>query len=187
METFQKGYQSYAKIRDKVLTIYYYIGVGILALMAILVTLAVIMRYFFDLSFLWLSEINVILFTFTTFWGMAVCIWKEEHVIIDMLYAKFSPVVKKIFSILNYSIVFAVLAFLSSALLEYMSVAANQRSPGIVFPNGEHLSMLYVYSIMPITTIVSMVVTLDKIVEFILRPVSSFENHEIENAEGVTE
>ena len=184
-DKFKSGYHQYQKIRDKVLNVYYYFGVAVLALMAILVTFAVVMRYFFDLSWLWLSEINVILFTFTTFWGMAVCIRKEEHVGIDMLYRKFSPVVKKVFSIINYSIVLGVLVFLAFALIEYMSVTAHQRSPGIVFANGDHLSMVYVYSIMPVTAIVSMLVTLDKIVEFILRPAVSFAKvADDENGEG---
>ena len=186
-EKFRSGYQKYQKIRDKALRVYYYFGVAVLALMAVLVTLAVVMRYFFDLSWLWLSEINVILFTFTTFWGMAVCIWKGEHVGIDTLYSKFSPMIKKVFAIVNYSIVFGVLVFLVFALTEYMGVTANQRSPGIVFPNGNHLSMVYVYSIMPVTAIVSMFVTFDKIVEFIMRPAASFAKAADDNGEGVTE
>ncbi|MBN1776661.1 MAG: TRAP transporter small permease [Clostridiales bacterium] len=187
-DKFKSGYLQYQKIRDKVLKAYYYLGVAILALMAILVTFAVVMRYFFDLSWLWLSEINVILFTFTTFWGMAVCIRKEEHVGIDVLYRKFSPRVKKIFTIVNYGIVFGVLIFLTFALTKYMSVVANQRSPGIVFANGDHLPMVYIYSVMPVTAYVSMFVTLDKIVEFIMRPAASFAKAaDDENGEGVAE
>lgn len=187
-EKFKHGYLQYQKIRDKVLNVYYYIGVAVLALMAVLVTFAVVMRYFFDLSWLWLSEINVILFTFTTFWGMAVCLWKEDHVGIDMLYNKFSPGVKKIFAVINYSIVLGVLIFLTFALTKYMGVVANQRSPGIVFANGNHLSMVYIYSVMPVTAIVSMFVTLNKIIEFIMRPAASFAKTAAdENGEGVTE
>lgn len=185
---FNSGYLQYQKIRDKALNVYFYFGVAILALMAILVTFAVVMRYFFDLSWLWLSEINVILFTFTTFWGMAVCIWKEEHVGIDMLYNKFSPTVRKVFAIVNYSIVFGVLVFIAIALTKYMSVVANQRSPGIVFANGDHLPMVYVYMVMPVTAIVSMLVTLDKIVEFIMRPAAAFAKAaDDENGKGATE
>ncbi len=160
------------------MNVYHGVGAAMLAILACSVTFAVIMRYVFSLSWLWLSELNVILFAWSTFWGLGACIWREEHVAIDMLYATFNPAKKKKFAIINYSIVLLVLIFLTYALTVYVSIAGSQQSPGIVFANGSHLSMIFVYAIMPFAAVVSMLLTIDKIVEFIMRPVESFAKEE---------
>jgi len=89
------------KIGQCLFTIYFDIGVIALALLAILVIFAVIMRYFFSISWKELSEFNVTLFAFTTFWGMGINVIKGEHVLIDILYNSLKPGVKKIVNIIN--------------------------------------------------------------------------------------
>ncbi|MFI3170609.1 MAG: TRAP transporter small permease [Faecalibacterium sp.] len=182
----EPGYPAYKAKRDKIMNIYSNVGAVMLAILACSVTFAVVMRYLFSLSWLWLSECNVILFAWSTFWGLAACIWKEEHVAIDMLYATFNPAKKKKFAIINYSIVLVVLLFLAYALSVYVSVAGSQQSPGIILPSGQHLPMIFVYAMMPFAAVVSILVTIDKIVEFIMRPVESFATP-VYDPEAVTE
>ena len=71
------------KIGEKVFQVYFGIGVAAMGLLAVLVIFSVIARYFFSLSWKELSEFNVTLFAFTTFWGMGINVLKGEHVIID--------------------------------------------------------------------------------------------------------
>ena len=74
-----------------------YMGVGAVAmgLLAFLVIFTVIMRYCFSLSWKSVSEFCVLLFTFTTFWGMGLNVLKNEHVSINILYDRLPPVVRK--------------------------------------------------------------------------------------------
>ena len=65
-----------------------------MGLLAVLVIFSVIARYFFSLSWKQLSEFNVTLFAFTTFWGMGINVLKGEHVIIDIVYDKVPPAIK---------------------------------------------------------------------------------------------
>ena len=80
-----------------------YMGVGALAmgLLAFLVIFTVIMRYCFSLSWKSVSEFNVLLFTFTTFWGLGLNVLKGEHVSVTLLYDKFPPGVKKGVGVIN--------------------------------------------------------------------------------------
>lgn len=96
------------KIGDKVFQVYFGIGVAAMGLLAVLVIFSVIARYFFSHSWKELSEFNVTLFAFTTFWGMGINVLKNEHVIIDILYDRVPPAIKRWLSVVNYLIVLAV-------------------------------------------------------------------------------
>ena len=92
------------KIGDKVFLVYHGIGVAAMGLLAVLVIFSVIARYFFSLSWKQLSEFNVTLFAFTTFWGMGINVIKGEHVIIDIVYDRVPPAIKRWLSVVNYLI-----------------------------------------------------------------------------------
>ena len=70
-----------------------YMGVGAVAmgLLAFLVIFTVIMRYCFSLSWKSVSEFNVLLFTFTTFWGLGLNVLKNEHVSVTIPYDTLKP------------------------------------------------------------------------------------------------
>ena len=109
-----------------------YFGIGVIAmgLLAFLVVFSVFARYFFSLSWKQLSEFNVTLFAFTTFWGMGVNIIKNEHVIIDIFYDGVKPSIKRWLSVLDYLIVLVVdLVFVYQGFL-YVGVAGKQLSMG---------------------------------------------------------
>ncbi len=156
------------KIGQKVFDIYFGIGVAAMALLAVLVIFTVIARYFFSLSWKALAEFNVTLFAFTTFWGMGVNIIKNEHVMIDILYDKVKPPVKRWLSVLNYVIVLIVdLVFVVQGF-NYIEVAGKQISQGMEIP------MVYMYGIMPVSGIVCAVCVVIKIIEFITADISYF-------------
>ena len=79
-----------------------------MGLLAVLVIFSVIARYFFSLSWKQLSEFNVTLFAFTTFWGMGINVIKGEHVIIDIVYDRVPPAIKRWLSVVNYLIMLVV-------------------------------------------------------------------------------
>lgn len=157
------------KIGQKVFDIYFGIGVVAMALLAVLVIFTVIARYFFSMSWKSLSEFNVVLFAFTTFWGMGINIIKNEHVMIDIFYDKVKPSIKRWLSVLNYLIVLGVDIVFVVQGFKYVAVAGKQISQGMEIP------MTYMYGIMPVSGIICAVCIVLKILEFITADISYFE------------
>jgi len=140
-----------------------------MGLLALSVIFTVIMRYCFSLSWKEVSEFNITLFAFTTFWGLGVCILRNEHVVIDMLYNKLCPPVKRCLSVLNYGIVLAVdLIFLRYSW-------AYARKAGVQISQGMEIPMIFMYGIMPVCALIAAACIVIRIVEFIRAPLSFFE------------
>lgn len=148
---------SLKKVGKTVFNIYFYVGVVAMALLALLVIFAVIMRYFFHLNWKELSEFNVTLFAFTTFWGMGVNVIKDEHVMIDILYDRIKPAIKRWLAVLNHVIVLVVdLIFTYQGFL-YTAQMGKQISQGMEIP------MVYMYGIMPLSGIICAICVVVKI------------------------
>ncbi|MDO4330259.1 MAG: TRAP transporter small permease subunit [Lachnospiraceae bacterium] len=156
------------KAGQKVFDIYFGIGVVAMGLLAVLVIFSVIARYFFSLSWKQLSEFNVTLFAFTTFWGMGINVLKNEHVIIDILYDGVKPALKRWLSVLNYLIVLVVDLVFTYQGIAYVGVAGKQISQGMEIP------MKYMYGIMPLCGAICAVCIVIKIIEFITADISYF-------------
>ena len=154
---------------QKLFQIYFTIGVVAMGLLAALVFFAVVMRYFFTKSWKELSEFNVTLFAFTTFWGLGVNVLKNEHVTITMLYDKFPAPVKKVLSIVNYLIVLVVDFFFTWQGWIYAAKMGKQISQGMEIP------MVFMYGIMPLSGILCAVCIIIKLVEFIQSPPAAFD------------
>ena len=170
-------------VGKKLFNIYFAIGVAAMALLAVLICFTVIMRYFFSLSWKELSEFNVTLFAFTTFWGMGVCIIKNEHVIIDILYDRIKPSIKRYLAIVDYLIVLAVDVIFTYEGFKYVAVAGKQISQGMEIP------MKYMYGIMPVSGILCAICIIAKIIEFITADISYFapKNKELTEDDPVVE
>ena len=158
------------KAGEKLFAVYFGIGVVAMGLLAVLVIFSVIARYFFSLSWKQLSEFNVTLFAFTTFWGMAINILKDEHVIIDIFYDRVKPSIKRWLAVVNYIIVLIVdLVFTYQGIL-YVGVAGKQISQGMEIP------MKYMYGIMPVCGVICAVCILIKIMILVTEDRSYFES-----------
>lgn len=148
--------------------VYFGIGVVAMGLLAALVIFSVIARYFFSHSWKQLSEFNVTLFAFTTFWGMGINVLKNEHVMIDILYDAVKPPVKRWLSVMNYLIVLVVDLVFTIQGYKYVGVAGKQISQGMEIP------MKYMYGIMPVCGVICAVCIVIRIIEFITVDVSYF-------------
>ena len=135
------------EIGNKIFKLYFGIGVAALAILAILVCFSVIMRYFFSKSWKELSEFNVTLFAFTTFWGMGINVIKGEHVKIDILYHTFRPGLRRIVHTLDLGIMLLIDIVFTVQGFRYVSMAGRQLSMGMEIP------MKYMYGIMPLSGI----------------------------------
>ena len=152
----------FKKFGQRIFEIYFDIGVIALALLAVSVCFAVIMRYFFSISWKELSEFNVTLFAFTTFWGMGINVIKGEHVLIDILYNSFKPPVKRVVNIINLIIMLIVDIVFTVQGFNYVAMAGKQISMGMEIP------MKYMYGIMPVSGVICAVCIIVKLIEVIV-------------------
>lgn len=157
------------KISVWVKKIYTGIGAAAMGLLAFLVIFTVIMRYFFSLSWKEVSEFNVVLFTFTTFWAMGLNVLEGEHVSINMLYDKIPLKIKRWVCVLNNIIVLVVDLLFVKYSWAYTMKMGNQLSLGMEIP------MKYMYGIMPVCGVLCAFCIVYKIVEAIRAPLSFFE------------
>ena len=155
-------------VGKKIFDVYFGIGAVAMGLLAFLIAFTVIARYFFALSWEGLAEFNITLFAFTTFWGMGVCIIKNEHVIIDILYDRVKPSIKRWLAVLDYVIVLVVDFIFTYEGFRYVAVAGKQISLGMEIP------MKYMYGIMPISGILCGICVIVKIVELATADISYF-------------
>lgn len=149
--------------------IYFGIGAAAMGLLAVLVIFTVIMRYCFSLSWKAVSEFNVTLFAFTTFWGMGLNVLKGEHVSINMLYDRFTPAVKRWIAVFNCLIVLAVDCVFVYYSWQYTMKMGRQISQGMEIP------MSFMYGIMPVCGVICVVCIIIKAIQHLRAPLSAFE------------
>lgn len=152
--------------------VYMGIGAAAMGLLAFLVIFTVIMRYCFSLSWKSVSEFNVLLFTFTTFWGMGLNVLKNEHVSVTILYDTFPPVVKKWVSVLNCIVMLVVDILFIHYGWAYAVKMGKQLSMGMEIP------MFYMYGLMPVCGVICALCIVVKGVMTAAAPASAFKNAE---------
>ena len=152
--------------------VYFGVGAAAMGLLAVLVIFTVIMRYCFSLSWKGVSEFNVTLFAFTTFWAMGLNVLRGEHVSINILYDTFKPAVKRWVCVFNYLVMLAV-----DCLFVYHSYAYAMKM-GTQISQGMEIPMLYMYGIMPVSGCICALCIVIKIVQAIKAPVSAFERQD---------
>jgi len=157
------------KIGAAVEKVYMGIGAAAMGLLAFLVIFTVIMRYCFSLSWKSVSEFNVLLFTFTTFWGLGLNVLKNEHVSVTILYDMFPPVVKKWVSVFNYIVMLVVDILFIHYGWAYAVKMGKQLSMGMEIP------MFYMYGLMPLCGVICAVCIVIKAIQTVCAPVSAFE------------
>lgn len=133
------------KLMDSIISMILILLVGFLACG---VTVTVVLRYFFGLSFSTLEELLTMAFIFTTLFGSALAIREKQHISIAFLADKIAgndPVKKTISTILiDASIIFV------CAVMIFFSVKWIGQVGHLLSPNS-HLPMSVYYVFVPIT------------------------------------
>ena len=148
--------------------IYMGVGAAAMGLLAFLVIFTVIMRYCFSLSWKSVSEFNVLLFTFTTFWGLGLNVLKNEHVAVTILYDLFPPVMKKWVSVFNYVVMLVVDVLFIKYGWAYALKMGKQLSMGMEIP------MIYMYGLMPVCGVICALCIVIKGVMAAVAPASAY-------------
>ena len=152
--------------------LYMGIGAAAMGLLAVMVIFTVIMRYCFSLSWKGVSEFNVTLFAFTTFWAMGLNVLRGEHVSINILYDRIKPSVKRWVCLFNYLVMLAVDVLFVYHSYGYAMKMGSQISQGMEIP------MMYMYGIMPLSGALCAVCIVIKMIEAVKAPVSFFESQD---------
>ena len=99
---------------------------------------------------------------------MGLCLLRNDHVIIDIVYDRIKPSVKRWVAVVDYLIVFIVVAVFTYFGFKYVAAAGKQISQGMGIP------MKYMYGIMPVSGVICGICTIIKIVGFITADISEF-------------
>ncbi len=127
------------------------------------------MRYCFTLNWKELSEFNTTLFAFSTFWGMGSNIIKDEHVMIDILYDRVKPALKRWLAVANHIIVLIVDIIFTYQGWLYTLQMGKQISMGMEIP------MFFMYGIMPLCGVICAACVIVKLIMLVTADVSYFE------------
>ena len=141
-----------------------YVGVGIAAtgFICFSVIYAVIMRYFFGITYTFLEELITLVLAFTAFWGIGMCALENEHVVIDFFYAKIPDKYRRFVDIFNYIVIAVTLIMVDYYAIKWIQVA------GKTISNGMRVKYVYIYGAMPLGITVSLVCIFYKLVCLIL-------------------
>jgi len=133
------------------------IVMGVIISIAVVVIVSVFLRYLFGISYVWLQELIVFLFIFSTFFGSALAYYRNEHLAIDIFYVKLPDKIKNILDIffdililyLNYQII--------KVSFKWMERVGNVVTPGMRIP------MSYIYFILPASAFLMIIYLLSNI------------------------
>lgn len=157
------------KYLDKAMS---FILIVLVAFLAIGVSVTVVLRYFFGLSFSTLEELLTMAFIFTTLFGSALAIREKQHISISYLADKIvgKSKKKKIISVLlvDLSILFV------SIVMIYFSISWISQVGHLLSPNS-HLPMSVYYIFVPITFFITVFYVVIDMLSYFVR---------IENADG---
>lgn len=148
-----------------------YVGTGIftVALMTFLVLLTVVLRYVFSISFPFMEEFITVTFAFTTFWGAGICVIENENINIDMFYAKLKGGIKKGVYIFNTFIVLVVNVLMFIYSIKWVVLVGSHRSMGMKVPTA------YIYGIMPVCTVITIVCIIIVLINAIKKPAGEYD------------
>ena len=157
------------KYLDKIMS---FILIVLVAFLAVGVSVTVILRYFFGLSFSTLEELLTMAFIFTTLFGSALAIREKQHISISYLADKIVGNNKKrrIISVvlIDLSILFVAIVMI------YYSIIWIKQVGHLLSPNS-HFPMSVYYIFVPITFIITSFYVVVDMLSYFVR---------IENADG---
>ncbi|MBT5546986.1 MAG: TRAP transporter small permease [Desulfobacula sp.] len=89
------------KIFDQVLKIMMFIAGILLIFIMLSVCMEVILRTFFDVSLMWITEVTEIMLLYITFLGSAWVLREEGHVKVDIILSRLKPRIKAFLGIIS--------------------------------------------------------------------------------------
>ncbi|KAF5060470.1 Tripartite ATP-independent periplasmic transporter, DctQ component [anaerobic digester metagenome] len=155
--------KAYSKFLDKLETLEkYFLGITV-AIMVIVMTYQVILRYCFSAANSWSEELARYLFIYDVMIAAAIATRRNSHLQVDFLINLLKPKVKYIFTIVATIAGIVFLGFLFNYSLTLCQTAANNISAGL------KISMSIPYACMPIGAVLMILTSLEVIFHNILQ------------------
>ena len=132
----------------------------LLVLMVLIVSVGVFYRYVLNASLSWYDEFASFLLVWLTFYGAVVASYRGRHIGFDIVVDRFTPKMRKIFDLIAEAFVLgfqAVLFYHGSLLVQKMG---DETSVSLVW-----VKMRWVYSVLPITGGLMLVISLMRFVK----------------------
>ena len=128
----------------------------------------VVVRYVFDGSLTWASELTTYLFLWSTFFGAAYCFKQDAHISINILLEKVDPKIAKALLVLSHTVTFVFLSAVAYYGYEYLLLVHEMEEISVDL----EVPMWTVYLVIPISFIFGAFRVAEKIVEVIKTPAS---------------
>lgn len=131
------------KVFDSIDWVFEKLNVALMAYLVTSVIVTVVLRYFFNIAFIWAEE--MILFTFigTTYFGIVVCVKEDEHIAIDFFVNRLPSLIKLLVQTMISIIGIITLLWIARVSLNWIETVGSTLSSGMKLPYK------YVYSWMP--------------------------------------
>lgn len=138
-----------------------YIGFGcaLVAFIGISVMLAVILRYFFGISFAFFEGLIALVFAFSVFWGLGACILEDDHIKIDVVYQMFPAKMRHGLDIFNTFVMMC-----TNVYMVYLSVPWIKALGETYSVAMQTVKMKHIYSAFPIGFAVGALCALIKLI-----------------------
>lgn len=133
------------------------LNVALMAFLLMAVTVTVVLRYFFNISFIWAEELILFTFIATTYFGVVMCVKEDEHIAIDFFVNKLPLLGRKVVETLISLIGIVTLLWLAKVSLGWIETVGGTLSSGLKLPYK------YVYSWMPFSFTVCAIYEVRKI------------------------
>ncbi|MFM1654734.1 TRAP transporter small permease [Brevibacillus sp. B_LB10_24] len=128
-----------------------------LTFMAILVFGNVVLRYLFNSGITWSEEMSRFLFVWMTFLGAIGALQDNEHLGVDMVVKKLSPLMKKVVFVLTHVLLLYVLWLVLDGSWKMTLINMDSTAPATGLPLG------YVYGIGIVTSVCMAVIIIAKL------------------------
>lgn len=144
------------KVLDWVEKVLDWMVIGLLVAMTGVIFYQVILRYVFHSANIWAEEFARYAFIWVTMFGAAICIRRGRHIRIDV-FVNILP--KKMQGILEIAMDFIVLVFLGVAAKQGLAICMKT---GAQISSGLRLPMSFMYSSIPVSSLLMMVFLLEQ-------------------------
>lgn len=146
------------KVIDKLLV---RVSTIIMAIMCSLVVITVILRYVFNLTYVWSEELIILLFICTTYFGSILCVKEKEHIDIPFVRESVSDRVGFVMDIIVCLVNIVIQVSLAYISIGWIVKTGSSVSPGLKIP------YYYIYSLFPFGFLSMSVYTIRRLIKII--------------------
>jgi TRAP-type C4-dicarboxylate transport system permease small subunit len=134
------------------------INIALMGVMTVMVTVAVILRYVFSISFAWSEEAVAMVFVMSSLFGSVYVARRGDHIAIDFIYGWVSPAVARWLRVAVSLAVIVTMLVIANASLAWIGVSMTIETPAMRLP------FWWFYAVLPVAFVLIAIVEAFKII-----------------------